>query len=366
MRTMRKRRATACCPASGKSRRMSNPVLIEVTRGPVVESFHHGAIAVVDASGKSRAAIGDIGRRVFPRSAIKALQALPLVESGAADRYGFGNPELALASASHNGEPRHVETALAMLAKAGRGEADLECGAQIPSSSAAAEALIRAGREPRAIHNNCSGKHSGFICLACQRGVDVKGYVLPDHPVQREIRETLEAMTGTKLGPEMRGVDGCSIPTYAIPIEKLALAFARFITGEGLSAERAAAARRLATACMAEPFMVAGTGRFCTDVMAALPGRVFVKTGAEGVFCAALPELGLGVALKCDDGGTRASETMMAAVIDALVPLSDAERTRLAERLSPPVRSRRGATVGAVRPVAGLVESLREGTPLTS
>ena len=164
----------------------------------------------------------------------------------------------------------------------------------------------------------------------------------------------------------MRGVDGCSIPTYAIPVDRLALAFARFITGEGLSPARAEAARRLREACMAEPYMVAGTDRFCTDVMTALPGRVFVKTGAEGVFCAAFPELGLGVALKCDDGTTRAAETMMAAVIEAFLPMSGAERARLADRLSPPILSRRGALVGAVRPVAGLVESLREGKPLSS
>ncbi len=343
---------------------MSNPILIEVTRGALVESVHRGAIAVVDASGRTRAAIGDIGQRVFPRSAVKALQALPLVESGAADRYGFGAIELALACSSHNGEPRHVETAAAMLAKAGRGEADLECGCQVPSSPTAAEALVRAGLAPSQLHNNCSGKHAGFICLACHRGLDPKGYVNRDHPAMQEITATLEAMTGTSLGPEVRGIDGCSIPTYAIPIDRLALAFARFISGEGLSPERAAAARRLSAACMAEPFMVAGTGRFCTDAMAALPGRVFVKTGAEGVFCAALPELGLGVALKCDDGGTRASETMMAAVLEAFVPMSEAERATLADRLSPPILSRRGVTVGAVRPVAGLVELLREGTPL--
>ncbi len=314
---------------------------------------------MVDATGKTRAAIGDIGQRVFPRSAVKALQALPLVESGAADRYGFGNAELALACSSHNGEPRHVATAAAMLAKAGRGEADLECGVQIPSSHAAAETLVRAGLAPGQLHNNCSGKHAGFICLACHRGFDPKGYVLPDHPAQQEITAALADMTGVSLGPEVRGVDGCSIPTHAIPLDRLAFAFARFITGTGLSPKRADAARRLREACMAEPYMVAGTERFCTDVMAALPGRVFVKTGAEGVFCGAFPELGLGVALKCDDGATRASETMMAAVIDAFVSMSPAERGRLAPRLSPPILSRRGVEVGTVRPVAGLVESLR-------
>ena len=345
---------------------MRNPILVEVTRGAMVESVHRGSVVIVDARGATRTAIGDVNRRVFPRSAVKALQALPLVESGAADRYGFGNVELALACASHGGEPRHVETAAAMLARAGRGEADLECGTHMPSFAGAAETIIRAGLQPNQLHNNCSGKHSGFICLACHRGLDTKGYVLPDHPVQREVTAALEGMTGVSLGPDVRAVDGCSIPTYAIPLDRLALAFARFISGEGLSPDRASAVRRLATACMAEPYMVAGTERFCTDVMTALPGRVFVKTGAEGVFCAAFPELGLGVALKCDDGGTRASETMMAAVIEAFVPLSGADRQRLAGRLSPPILNRRGVQVGAVRPVAALVESLREGRLLTS
>ena len=340
---------------------MSNPVLVDVTRGALVESRHRGAIVVVDATRSRRAAIGDVEAPVFPRSAVKALQAIALVESGAADRYGFGPAELALAAASHSGEPRHVETAEAMLRAAGRSVADLECGTHMPSSSVAERALVRAGHTPGPLHNNCSGKHAGFICLACHLGIDPKGYVAADHPVQREVTAVLAAMTGAALGDGNRAVDGCSIPTYAIPLDRLALSFARFITGEGLSAARATAARRIVGACMAEPWMVAGTGRFCTDAMALLPGRLFVKTGAEGVFCAALPELGLGVAQKCDDRATRAAETMMAAVIDALLPLTDGERARFTHRLAPPIVSRRGAKVGEIRPVAGLVESVREG-----
>ncbi len=236
----------------------------------------------------------------------------------------------------------------------------------MPSSRAAAEALIREGRQPGPLHNNCSGKHAGFICLACHRGIDPAGYVGVDHPVQREITATLEAMTGASLGRDVCAVDGCSIPTWAIPLDRLALAFARFVSGEGMPPARAAAARRLRDACMAEPFMVAGTGRFCTDTMTLFRGRLFVKTGAEGVFCGAFPDLGLGVALKCDDGATRAAETMMAAVIDAFLPMDDGERSAFAGRLAPPVTSRKGAVVGAVRPVAGLVESLRQGRPLTA
>ena len=347
---------------------MTDPILVEVTRGPLVESRHRGAIVVVDARGKRRAAIGDVGQAVFPRSAVKALQALALVESGAADAYGFGAAELALACSSHNGEPRHVETAARMLARAGRSVADLECGVHWPSGEAASAALIRAGLTPSPLHNNCSGKHAGFVCFACHQGFDPEGYVRPDHPVQRAITATLADLTGAGLDETVRGVDGCSIPTYAIPLDKLALGFARFTTGEGLSPIRAAAARRLADACFAEPLMVAGSGRFCTDAMTLFGRRVFVKTGAEGVFCAAFPELGLGVALKCDDGAGRAAETAMAAVIEAfLVPgldrgMSEAERLTFAGRLAPPVLSRRGVKVGEIRAVAGLVESIRQGT----
>ncbi len=350
---------------SPSRQRMSNPVLVEVTRGPLVESFHRGAIVVVDAKGVRRAAIGDVGRLTFPRSAVKALQALPLVESGAADHYGFGNAELALACASHGGEPRHVATASAMLAKAGRSEADLECGPQMPANREAAAELIRARIQPGPLCNNCSGKHAGFICLACHGGIDPSGYVSVDHPVQREIAATMEAMTGAPLGMDVCATDGCSIPTWAIPLDRLALAFARFVGGEGLSPARAAAARRLREACMAEPFMVAGTGRFCTDAMRLFRDRLFVKTGAEGVFCAAFPELGFGVALKCDDGATRASELMMATVVDAFLPMTEAERLVFADRLAPAVKTRRGATVGTIRPAAGLVESLRQGKAVT-
>ena len=338
---------------------MTNPVLVEVTRGSNVESAHRGAIVVVDAKGKRRAAIGDVEARVYPRSAVKSIQALPLVESGAADRYGFGIAELALACSSHNAEPRHVATALKMLAAAGRGEGDLECGGHAPMDKAAADALVCAGRQPGRIHDNCSGKHAGFVCLACALGADPKGYVRPEHAVQREITAALAAVTGADLG--VPAVDGCSIPVYAIPLENLALAFARLVTGEGLAPMRAAAARRLVEACTAEPFMIAGTSRFDTEALELFGRRLFIKSGAEGVYCAAFPDLGLGIALKCDEGAGRAAEALMAAAIEAFLPLSETERAAFAARLAPPVTSRRGVKVGEVRPVAGLVAALRDG-----
>lgn len=328
---------------------MTDPVLVEVTRGPLVESRHRGAIAVVDAAGRRIVTLGDVTQPVFPRSAVKPLQALALVESGAADRLGLGNAELALACASHGGEPRHVETARRMLTAAGRTADDLECGPQSPANRQAADALVRAGVKPQPIHNNCSGKHAGFICVAAHRGATVTGYVAPEHAVQQAVTAVLSEMTDTVLDESVRGVDGCSIPTYAIPLDRIALGFARFISGKGLTHARAASARRLFDACTAEPFLVGGSEHFVTAMMTTFSGRVLVKNGAEGVYVAAFPERGLGVAIKCDDGAGRAAEVVTANVIEALLPMTVAERAAAADRLAPPVLSRRGARVGEVR-----------------
>lgn len=331
---------------------MSNPVLVEVTRGALVESWHRGAISIVDAAGKAVCQVGDTSARVFPRSAIKALQALPLVESGAADALDFDDAELALACASHNGEDIHVNAARVMLMKAGLSEGALECGPQWPRRMEDTAKIVRADEQPCALHNNCSGKHAGFLGLARVMGVPTAGYIQPEHPVQREVRHVMEQLTGDTLIPDLCGSDGCSIPTYASPLESFARAFAMFGTGEGLDRERAKAAERLYRACGTAPYMVAGTDRFCTDVMQVFDGRVFVKTGAEGVFCAAVPERGLGIALKCDDGATRAAETMTAAVLECLLDVNDDEHKVLERYAKPEVLTRRGTGAGEIRPVA--------------
>ncbi|MES1163813.1 MAG: asparaginase [Rhizobacter sp.] len=309
-----------------------NPVLVEVMRGDTIESTHRGAVAVLDADGAVLAALGDIDRPIFPRSAVKVLQALPLVASGAADRLGLTEAELAIACASHNGEDIHAQTTASMLGKAGLDPAALECGTHWPYLDTATRALAAQGRAPSALNNNCSGKHAGFLCLACalHGKVDlrqyVRDYVQPDHPVMREVTHALQAATGYDPADTPRGTDGCSIPTYAIPLRHLAHAFARVGTGVGLSDGHARAAARLRTAVAKAPFMVAGTGRFDTRVMERLGERVFCKVGAEGVFCAALPGAGLGVAIKIDDGNNaRAAEVAMAAVIESFVALDDGE-----------------------------------------
>ena len=333
---------------------MTNPVLVEVLRGALVESVHRGAVAVCDAGGKLVWEIGDTARPVFPRSAVKAIQALPLVESGAADAYGFGDRELALACASHSGEPQHVETARAMLARAGLDETALECGTHWPSNEAATLGLARASGEPNALHNNCSGKHAGFLCTCRHCGVDHRGYVEAGHEAQAMVRDAMEAVTGAAHDVDHCGTDGCSIPTYAVPLRDFAFGFAKMATGKGLEPVRAKAARRLLSACMAEPFMVSGTGRADRRLMQAAPGRIFVKTGAEGVYCAAVPELGLGIAVKCDDGASRAAESMVAGVLARLLAGDEELAAELRRQAVEPITSRKGAEVGQVRPTAAL------------
>jgi len=335
-----------------------NPILVNALRGGIVESAHRGALAIVDADGAVHTQHGDISRPIFPRSAVKVLQALPLVASGAAERWQLNDEELALACASHGGEPRHAQTAAAMLAKAGVDVQVLECGAHWPYHDGSIKAMAAAGQQPTALNNNCSGKHAGFVCLGCllaeQGGSDrrafLRGYVLPGHTVMREVTAALQASTGYDLARTAVGTDGCSIPTYAVPLRHLAHAFARVGTGVGLRPEHQRAAQRLRKAVAAAPFMVAGSGRFDTRVMERLGARVFCKVGAEGVHCAALPELGLGVAIKMDDGNnSRACEVVMAAVIERLLPLEDAQATFMRSLSELTLSNWNGITVGQLQ-----------------
>lgn len=328
---------------------MTNPILVEVTRGLLVESVHRGSVAVVDGDGKSVLTIGDVETPVFPRSAIKALQGLTLVESGAADHYKLEPHELALACSSHSAEPGHIDAVNSILAKIGLDHSALECGCQRPINEAANLAMAKRDEAPLASHNNCSGKHAGFLCLACHTGVDHKGYIQREHAVQQQIRGVMEQMTGAAHAVDQCGTDGCSIPTYAVPLKSIALGFAKFASGEGLEPERAKAAKRLFKACTENPWYVAGTDRACTKIMQVAKGRVLAKTGAEGVYCAAIPELGLGVAIKCDDGGTRGHEAIVAEVIANLMRDEEGEAIRAIGRQV--LRNWNGIEVGEVRAV---------------
>jgi len=334
-----------------------NPVLVEVTRGGIVESRHRGAFAVTHASGRLLLAMGDVETPIFPRSAVKAMQALPLVESGAADAFGLGNDELAVACASHSGEAIHVAAVRSLLAKAGLDESLLACGAHWPLSEDAARELIRGGSSPLPVHNNCSGKHAGMLATSVHLGFEVRGYEQPEHALQIMIERVISEICGVALAQSPMGVDGCSIPTWAVPLRALAQGFARFGAGKGFTTERKVAAERLRRACHEAPALVAGAGRLDTIILRGVGPPVFVKGGAEGVHCAAFPELGLGLALKVDDGTKRGAEHVLCALIGAIIP---AASSPLAERLSGRIRNWKGLQVGEIRASAKLIAAAAE------
>jgi L-asparaginase II len=251
----------------------------------------------------------------------------------------------------------HVEAVRSLLAKAGIDESLLACGAHWPISENATRELLRAGRGPAPIHNNCSGKHAGMLATAVHLGLDPKGYERPYHQVQMEITRFLSETCGVDLQPELMGIDGCSVPTFALPLAALARGFARVASGEGLAPPRADAVRMLMQACFAAPILVAGEGRFDTEVMRALAPACFVKGGAEGVHCAALPELGLGIALKIDDGAKRGTELALAATLATLLASA---KNALRDQIEGEIETLRGARAGRIAASAELRSALSE------
>jgi L-asparaginase II len=304
------------------------------------------------------AALGDVDTPVFPRSAVKPLQALPLAAIAAASPDRATGQQLAIATGSHGGEPAHVAVVASWLARIGLCETKLVCGSHWPLAESAAQTLVREGREPSPLHNNCSGKHTGFLSLAQALDEPPERYADPDSRVQRMVRRALSAMAGTDLERLPQAIDGCGVPVVAMPLRHLATAFARLAAPSGLAAEPARAAERVAAAMAAYPHMVAGSGRFDTAVITATAGAVLVKGGAEGVAAAAVRQRGIGVALKIDDGARRAAETAMAALLLAIDALDDAAGMLLAGYAEAPVTNTQGRTVGLIRPVPGWLETI--------
>jgi L-asparaginase II len=335
-----------------REREESDPVAVLVRRGDRIESTHRVAYAVADAGGAVLHHEGDVVRPVFPRSSVKPLQALPLIESGAAQRFAVSEQELALACASHGGEPMHTEIVAAWLARLGLDLSALECGAHPPTHEATARQLVEQRRPPSPLHNNCSGKHAGMLTLALHLGAPVAGYVAPDHPVQQRITALLAAMAGASLAAP--AIDGCGVPTHAMPLVGLATAMARLADpGPSPGAPgRAEACVRICAAMAAHPLLVAGSGRACSQIMAAAP-QVLVKTGAEGVYVAALPEQKLGLALKVDDGAGRAAVVALMALLARLGALDPSAGTAFGDLAAPLLRNHAGRVVGRIEPAPG-------------
>jgi L-asparaginase II len=322
-----------------------NPIIATVSRGDIVESQHHGSYVVSDARGKIFQSAGDLTQAIYPRSAIKAFQALPLLESGAADHFNLNDEEIALCCSSHNGETDHVRVARSILQKCGASENEYECGSHWPTDRDAQNALVLAGEKPKAVHNNCSGKHAGMLALAKYLNVDQTDYVKPDHTIQKSVADVLERFCDVKIAAAPMGIDGCSLPNWAMPLPNMALGFARLANANCVAGARIIAAARN------YPFMIAGSKRFDTEIMQKLP-RLFIKVGAEGVFCGAIPHAGLGFALKCEDGNSRAAEVAIAGVLAKLQCWTDAEKQVLHAFTKVQLKNWRGLSVGDIKSAA--------------
>ncbi len=331
---------------------MNSPVdLVEVWRGEILESVHQGHAVVCGADGEIVQAWGDAAATIYPRSSCKMIQALPLIESGAADAHGLRVEQLALSCASHQGAHIHTDRVQVWLDSLGLADRDFRCGPQWPGDIPARNEIIRAHAAPCQIHNNCSGKHAGFLTLNrhISGGAD---YELLDHPVQQACKAAFEEVT-QETSPGY-GIDGCSAPNFATSVHGLARAMSFFATAHDRSDTRSKAAVRLRDAMTAFPELVAGETRSCTDLMRAMDGRVAIKTGAEGVFVAIIPEKRMGVALKVTDGTTRASEAAIAAILVKLGVL-DANHPAAKARMVPEIRNWRGTLCGHIKPAAALL-----------
>ncbi len=321
--------------------------LVRMIRGDRIESVHRGHAVVCDGTGMPLEVWGDPSAVIYPRSSCKMIQALPLLESGAGAH--LTTAQTALACASHQGQAEHTEAVAAWLHDLGLGEADLRCGTHMPYSDVAKATLIRGGDTPCQLHNNCSGKHAGFLTLSQHLRAGPE-YIEPDHPVQRAVRAAFEEVTG--MESPGYGIDGCSAPNFATRLDGLARAMGLFAAARDGGGARRTAMARLAHAMAAEPLMVAGDGRACTDLMRAMDGKVAVKTGAEAVFVAILPERERGIAVKIVDGGTRAAEAVIAALLVRMGAL-DAQAPVARRLMHGPVTNCRGVETGRIEVTLG-------------
>jgi L-asparaginase II len=336
----------------------NSEILIEVWRGKTVESVHHGHLAIVDGAGELIASFGNADLVTFMRSAAKPFQAIPFLMSGAPERFGITEREIALACGSHNGEPLHTETAASMLRKAGLSESDLRCGTHEPFNQELARQMIAAGVPPTQLHNNCSGKHAAMLAFAKTINADLKSYESSDNPIQQKIFETIKKFSGLPRGEIRIGVDGCAAPNFAIPLRAMAKMYARLVfPPPDFDADLREACRRLVSAMMNYPEMIGGslTERLDTEIMRAASGKIVSKIGAEGVYLAGvLPsprfKKGLGIALKIADGeDRRARPVATLEILRQLLILDPTESATLQHFANLPIKTWRGETIGSVQ-----------------
>ena len=327
-----------------------NPILAEVLRKNVVESCHRGSVVVVNTRGETVFALGETDRFIYPRSALKLFQAIPLLESGAADHFGLSKREIALACASHNAEEMHVSTVSDWLNRIGLDREDLECGHDLPLLPEAAHERIARGEKPERIFQNCSGKHTGMLTYAKYLQGETKGYSEYDHPVQQQWMQVFSELIDIDVRELEWERDGCGMPAVLMPMERLAYGFARFADLDAIGGERAQAMSRILDAIRHHPEMIAGSSRCCSAVIRETRGAVVVKTGAEAVYGGVIPEMKLGFALKVDDGAKRGSEVALGGLLSAIGVLSNDQKKALVDYFEPTIHNTQKKVTGKMRP----------------
>jgi L-asparaginase II len=316
-------------------------------RGGAVESVHAGVVVVANTKGEVVAGAGDPDTFAYFRSSAKPFQAIPLIESGAADRFGFTPAELALCCASHNAEPRHQDQVAAMLAKLGLDQAALQCGAPLPSDDGEKGRVLAGLKERSPLQCDCSGKHTGMLATSLHLGYPINNYLDPDHPLQQQIKSIIAEVCQVQTADLRMATDGCSLPTFGAPLRAFATAFALLATPQQPHAE---ALNRLRSAMTAHPENVAGEGDLVTDLMRLSEGDVVAKTGAEGLLCMAIPDHGLGIAIRIADGSFRAHPVVAASVLEQLNLVGSSVIADVLDRHGPDIRNHNGRLVGEFRP----------------
>ncbi len=329
---------------------MSYELLVEITRNNIVESQHFGAAVVCDFKGNILKSWGDIEKLVFPRSALKPLYAIDLVESGASKHYTLSDAELSLSCASHQGEEMHEKKVGEWLNRLGLGPDDLTCGAVLPDDEINAHRLIASGSNGCQLHHNCSGKHASFLTTALHLNMPLNNYHLAGHPIQKLSMDTLSSLADTDLREYPSGIDGCGFPAPTMPLVCLGRMMARFAKPTNFSTVRTNAVYRLHKALIHEPYYAAGHGTVVSELNQVTKGSVLAKTGAEGVLTASLPEQGLGISLKISDGNARARSVALLAILDDLGVLSEIEKEQLRTYITPQIKNSQDLIVGEIRP----------------
>ncbi len=329
-----------------------NPILVEVRRGGVLESFHRGVVCVVDAQGEIIFSKGDIEQISYPRSAMKLFQHIPLISSGIHKVFEFSSKEISIMCGSHNGENQHQEVVYSILDKLGLNESHLKCGAQKPTLKSDYEELIRTGKPEMQVHNNCSGKHAGFLALCKKKGYDIESYLEFDHKLQKEIRKTVSVYYEVDENDLITGIDGCSAPTFAMPVKNMAIAFKNLCNpNSNITKVQYKASQVILESIKKHPEMLAGTNRYCTDLIKVTEGRIIGKTGADGIYSLVIPSEGIGITVKIDDGKMGPQYQVVQEILKINGWVSQKEYNKLEEYRKIELRNFSGKVVGESFPV---------------